>query len=624
MHSTGNLPFSLARLSAALAAFTTAGTLQAQSWTLHVVPEYQAPPGSMGETWNAAYGSIQHALDRAKEIAEAPLDDFGFQTERKITIKMTTGTHRPSIGSDIGSLVSIAPTTSSVTLDLRGGFNLRVTPTGFEEVFPSPFGSSVISGDVLGNDDPEVPSSYDDNVPLMLLDFGGTGSQARIKIENIIFENGRGSVHYQRGTLAFNSAAGLSVVSDIAFGSPSWHRVLVDMNLGGTFNNNKEGGFAGALFLHNAILDAQGAYFRDNSAGGAGAIWSNEAWIFLNSCVFERNQGTMSGAVFSVDRMDIYGCSFFDNRRTGRFDRKGGGAVASLRTPHIQSSRFINNSSEESGGAVWVEDGCVVRSSFFAGNTAREYGGAVANLTEAYGTVFADNSAIRGGGALWTSSPFLLLSACTLYGNSAPIGGAVQMQTYAPFAWFVLDLGLMLNNSGRNETIALHNSSGPMIGYSAWSLIASPEWASLPQWLSQQLEPGVTLGSAVLRRPDGEDTSTLTYLYNSYRLAAFSPGIDIAPPRIGRDIDGNGDGVPGADAGAYEYTGPLPGCPTDFDLDGEVGFGDFLVLLDWLNAADLRGDIADEFGFMVNEGGGPDGQIDFGDIVALLGLIGPC
>lgn len=36
------------------------------------------------------------------------------------------------------------------------------------------------------------------------------------------------------------------------------------------------------------------------------------------------------------------------------------------------------------------------------------------------------------------------------------------------------------------------------------------------------------------------------------------------------------------------------------------------------------GDIADEFGLTINDGGGPDGVVDFGDLNALLGLIGPC
>jgi len=63
--------------------------------------------------------------------------------------------------------------------------------------------------------------------------------------------------------------------------------------------------------------------------------------------------------------------------------------------------------------------------------------------------------------------------------------------------------------------------------------------------------------------------------------------------------------------------------------DGVVDFGDFVALLGLIGPCDggtpgCLGDIADDFGFTVNEGGGPDGVVDFGDFVALLGLIGPC
>jgi len=63
--------------------------------------------------------------------------------------------------------------------------------------------------------------------------------------------------------------------------------------------------------------------------------------------------------------------------------------------------------------------------------------------------------------------------------------------------------------------------------------------------------------------------------------------------------------------------------------DGVVDFGDFVALLGLIGACPggvpgCLGDIADDFGFTVNDGGGPDGAVDFGDFVALLGLIGPC
>lgn len=59
--------------------------------------------------------------------------------------------------------------------------------------------------------------------------------------------------------------------------------------------------------------------------------------------------------------------------------------------------------------------------------------------------------------------------------------------------------------------------------------------------------------------------------------------------------------------------------------DGQVSFGDFLALLGLVGPCPggtpgCVGDIADDFGTV----GNPDGQVSFGDFLALLGLVGPC
>lgn len=58
--------------------------------------------------------------------------------------------------------------------------------------------------------------------------------------------------------------------------------------------------------------------------------------------------------------------------------------------------------------------------------------------------------------------------------------------------------------------------------------------------------------------------------------------------------------------------------------DGQVSFGDFLALLGFIGPCAggqvaCPGDIADDFGTL-----NPDGMISFGDFLAMLGLIGPC
>jgi subtilisin-like proprotein convertase family protein len=78
---------------------------------------------------------------------------------------------------------------------------------------------------------------------------------------------------------------------------------------------------------------------------------------------------------------------------------------------------------------------------------------------------------------------------------------------------------------------------------------------------------------------------------------------------------------------------PVPGqnCTGDIaddfgttGADGQVSFGDFLALLGLIGPCPggtpgCDGDFADDFGTL-----GADGQVSFGDFLALLGLIGPC
>jgi len=93
-------------------------------------------------------------------------------------------------------------------------------------------------------------------------------------------------------------------------------------------------------------------------------------------------------------------------------------------------------------------------------------------------------------------------------------------------------------------------------------------------------------------------------------------------------VDSEDAGGPGACLGDiaddFGFTAADGGGP-----DGVVDFGDFVALLGLIGPCPggtpgCLGDIADDFGFTAADGGGPDGQVDFGDFVALLGLIGPC
>jgi hypothetical protein len=114
-------------------------------------------------------------------------------------------------------------------------------------------------------------------------------------------------------------------------------------------------------------------------------------------------------------------------------------------------------------------------------------------------------------------------------------------------------------------------------------------------------------------------------------------------PQVGNSIafgDLNGDGIPdlvvaySGDISLRIFFGrPAATCPGDIadsngtvgNSDGQVDFGDLLALLSLAGPCPggtpgCTGDIADSNGTLGNS----DGQVDFGDLLALLSLAGPC
>ena len=121
------------------------------------------------------------------------------------------------------------------------------------------------------------------------------------------------------------------------------------------------------------------------------------------------------------------------------------------------------------------------------------------------------------------------------------------------------------------------------------------------------------------------------YALNADLSASWDVGvtnINIGGPAIGRD----GTLIVGGNSTQFRaYRSEPAACLGDIaddfgtlGADGQVSFGDFLALLGLIGPCPggtpgCTGDIADDFGTV-----GADGQVSFGDFLALLGVIGPC
>ena len=112
----------------------------------------------------------------------------------------------------------------------------------------------------------------------------------------------------------------------------------------------------------------------------------------------------------------------------------------------------------------------------------------------------------------------------------------------------------------------------------------------------------------------GGDRIAASKSWTTNEFTVFDPGgIEYAFQLVGTS-DGTGPVCTGDIADDFGTLGE----------DGQVSFGDFLALLGLIGPCPggtpgCTGDIADDFGTI-----GGDGQVSFGDFLALLGLIGPC
>ena len=124
------------------------------------------------------------------------------------------------------------------------------------------------------------------------------------------------------------------------------------------------------------------------------------------------------------------------------------------------------------------------------------------------------------------------------------------------------------------------------------------------------------------------------------QVAAFTSGgyldsggtvMALGQPFVGSFSDSNtiiSIGIVPAVGGTGSCTGDFADDFGTLGADGQVSFGDFLALLGLIgpcpgSTPGCVGDIADDFGSLPPLGS-PDGQVSFGDFLALLGLIGPC
>ena len=224
---------------------------------------------------------------------------------------------------------------------------------------------------------------------------------------------------------------------------------------GSSFNNIKfingyRSTTAGAIHVRAKDVTITNCIFQNNQAKNGGAISTlansyGSANLRIENCKFIKNHANHSaGAVAAFgDNSKIINCTFNSN---GVYSSLGevvfGGAIqigldGEVSRGYVKNCEFNNNYVDSKvegshGGAGCVRDGVVYENCVFYKNSAPQ-GGAL--TYHASGTIknctFTKNSATFYGGALSTGRLYtnmnLNINNCKFDGNTAPIGGAVQL-----------------------------------------------------------------------------------------------------------------------------------------------------------------------------------------------------
>jgi len=402
-----------------------------------------------------------------------------------------------------------------------------------------------------------------------------------------------------------------------------------------TITNHTVPDDGGGFYALRGIGVIENSTISNNSAsrgGGIGAFATTTGGseiTVINSSVTNNSASSTGGGMYSLRaEIDIQGSSFSNNNATGAAGRGGGLAFAATASGGsivtLNDVTLEGNTAEEFGGGMGISGSTTVVNGDrvrIVGNEAvfLDAGG----LTISGGTVnlsnllVADNTGTNfgGSGISMSGSADVTITNATIYGNR----NAFALAAIAEGGTLTLNNSILWDNDGSSGIDPVVNAT-----------------------VSHSIIQGGFAGTNVLNvNPQLADPNN-----GDYALSAGSPAIDAGSNALAAgltlDLAGNArisNGV--VDMGAFEFQdGPaecLGDIADDFGFtvndgggpDGVVDFGDFVALLGLIGPCPggtpgCLGDIADDFGFTAPDGGGPDGVVDFGDFVALLGLIGPC
>lgn len=377
--------------------------------------------------------------------------------------------------------------------------------------------------------------------------------------------------------------------------------------------------FVGGAISNSADLEITGGSLQNNSADMRGGAIVNSGDLGLFDSLLEGNVATGGGTTVRGDGGGIYNASggtvtASDGRLINNRANLRGGAIANLGSAMLTNLTISENSATlMQGGGIDNDGTLTLDRSLISGNISRTEGGGIRNrgtLTVSNSTISGNQTASAGGGIY--NGATATLHHSTVTNNSADLGGGL----WNSFATVHVAHTIVAGNSaatlgpdvGVNSPVTSEgfNLIGNASGSSGW--IGSDDLNRDPLLAALGDNGGPTLTHALLEGSPAIDAGDNT----------GAPTVD--QRGLARIVDGDGDGTPTIDIGAYEFLSPIGATGSGLFADSGQQLGS--LALEFGALGDLDGD-GDLDAFLARSGGNRvwlnDGNGAFTDTEQSLG-----
>ena len=195
------------------------------------------------------------------------------------------------------------------------------------------------------------------------------------------------------------------------------------------FSDNSNDFAGGGIIADDSYIVLNGCIFQNNnSAESGGGAYFEDCEIFMENCKSNYNTSELyGGAVYSItSTLYMHNCEFANNL----CDFSGGGAYLSLSEVSIEKCKFKYNTANLCGGGVYsTNTDIMVKTTLLDNNCADDGGGMFyinypdSNIQNSISNCsFIDNSSTDNGGALWINSEHILIDNtlfCENTGNNS-------------------------------------------------------------------------------------------------------------------------------------------------------------------------------------------------------------